>query len=124
MKLIEASRAARHALKVSIDEIAQKQLVVVVQQDNTYYVISDVPPISEDQFSKLLDISFEEGSVDSIVHDLGVIDLYRTEATGIEWSQMSGPDLMNASIKTLTWKQFVAEFKAEWPHEEQDDFDE
>ena len=98
-------------IKVQIDTIAQKQLVVSVRYENMYYIISDIPAVSKDQYRKLFDLSFESGTIDNNV----IMEPYNYLDKGIHFIQ--------ANVKTLTWKEFVAKMKTNYPYRE-DDFSE
>ena len=99
-------------IKVQIDTIAQKQLVVSVRYENTYYIISDIPAISEDRYRELFNVSFESRSVDNNV----TMEPYNYLDKHLRFIQ--------ANVETLTWKEFITRMKTNYPYSGDDDFDE
>ncbi len=121
--------------KLTPDDIRQavkKHLVVEVTLEGSVrktvdyaevYIITDVPPISEGEFRKLKDTSFEPRSLAEYIILLPV-HLPKYGDKWHQWLQRMYSDSVNTSLGAMKWKQFVSYMKTSFPDEEDDDFDE
>ena len=83
-----------------------------------FYIITDIPPISEEKFQKLFKLSFERVSLMDWVK---VIKIDHTD-----WYKGLGTEenpFIYATSFVLTWKEFVGHMEYEY-HPDDDDFDE
>ena len=79
------------------------------------YIISDIPPISPEQYNKLFRVSFEEGGLSSSVF-VARFDLK-------DWYSDGNNAAANVTTYVYPWKEFVAHMKEKYPYDG-DDFDE
>ena len=107
--------------------VFQKHLVLFVDGAmGAVYIITDIPPISDEKFQKLYDLSFEPGS---LAEWIDVIRIDHTDQRrlqdefGNEFGTEDEP-FANVTTYVYTWKAFVATMKEHYPFDEDDDFDE
>ena len=115
-----------------IREAAKKHLIVEVTLEGSVretvdyadvYIITDIPPISKQQFRKLKDTSFEPRSLAEYIILLPV-HLPQYGDVWYEWLQRIYSTGVNNNLGAMKWKQFVSYMKTSFPNEEDDDFDE
>ena len=111
-----------------IRQAVQKHLVVEVFIEGSVretvgyaevHIITDVPPISREQFRKLEDTSFEIRSLAEYIR-LFPVHLRRDDGVWQEWLQRTYAD-GDVMIEAMQWKQFVSYMKSTYPDEGGDD---
>ena len=93
--------------------------------ENDIVIISDVPRISQEQYEKLYKISFKERLRYGVADEVDFMPtfwdpLWKNEEKWHGWVKAR----RGMVIRTMTWKQFVADMKENYPNDEDDDFDE
>ena len=113
MKLKELSEA-----EVTADVLAKYLVLYVDGAMGGYYIITDIPPISEQKFQKLYDLSFESGSLAEWIEI--------TRIRHKDWYEhvMFLGGTSDVPTWVYTWKAFVATMKEHFPFDTVDDFDE
>ena len=141
MKLINLFEAT-NLTPADVWHAQKNNLIVDVQHDGSIYVITDIQPISKEQFRKLYKVSFEPGSyadwvevksVDPVKHWGNTTASFNrpSHITLFDWFQ-GGWDRWHEwldhsfkhdriKIKATTWKELVAHLKDKFPPG--DDFD-
>ena len=97
-----------------------RYLVVYVDDGGAgdFYIVTDIPPISEEKFQKLFKLSFEPGSL------LDWVRVMRIDHT--DWYDEMGTEespFENVTNYVVTWKEFVADVKRAFAPDD-DDFSE
>ena len=97
----------------SLPKLAQKNLVVTVNWMQVglhgYFVISDVPPISDEQLHELFELSFEKRIISRMMDAQYPRALKAMRKFKTKWDDGSAmPRNPHQDIIKVTWKEFVA----------------